>query len=135
MFLQELITAFTCQKIQETHGESVNQGLTSSNINMITISGNNIFASTNDCGIFLSTDNGNNWHSLGLSQFSIVSMTNVGINIFAGTWNKGVYISTNNGKSWNAANKGLTTLQMTSLIINGENIFAGTSDRVFSDLN
>ena len=54
-------------------------------------------------------------------------------NIFAGTYGKGVYLSTNNDTTW--INTGLITIQVLSLTISGNNIFAGTNAGVFLSTN
>jgi hypothetical protein len=51
-----------------------------------------------------------------------------GANIYAGSFSDGVFLSTNNGNSWSAINTGLPPNTFVSSIgINGSNIFAGTS--------
>ncbi|MCU0414064.1 MAG: hypothetical protein MUE91_06645 [Ignavibacteriaceae bacterium] len=50
----------------------------------------------------------------------------IGTNIFAGAWGAGVFLSTDNGSSWNAINAGLTDLDVLSLAVKGDTLFAGT---------
>ncbi len=57
----------------------------------------------------------------------IYSFAVKGNKIFAGTGSNGVYLTTDNGFNWIAANTGLPSVQITSLISKGNNIFAGTS--------
>lgn len=45
---------------------------------------------------------------------------------FAGTQSGGIFRSTDNGNTWNTVNKGLTNLNVTSLIANGTTVYAGT---------
>jgi photosystem II stability/assembly factor-like uncharacterized protein len=91
-------------------------------------SGSNIFAATAGKGMFLTTDNGNNWTAInnGLTDTFVSSIVLSGSNIFIGTYNNGVFLSTNNGNSWIAVNSGLTYKDVNALVINGSNIFAGT---------
>ncbi|MGA2297182.1 MAG: T9SS type A sorting domain-containing protein [FCB group bacterium] len=103
-------------------------------INIIIISGNNIFAGTSR-GVFLSTDNGENWTAknnglpLDTVHMDIYAMVISDNNIFAGT-RYGIYISTDNGENWTAKNNGLPLDSMQcyiySMAISGNNIFAGT---------
>ncbi len=104
----------------------------------------NIFAGTQNNGIFLSTDNGVEWNLVnnGLSSLIISSLlilpTDQGGNyIFAGTGSQfslegnGVFLSTDDGSSWTNVNNGLTNLDVTSLAskpngLGGNIIYAGT---------
>jgi hypothetical protein len=52
--------------------------------------------------------------------------------IFAGT-DSGVFLSTDSGTSWIAANTGLAELNVKTLVVSGENIFAGID--VFDDVD
>ena len=61
----------------------------------------------------------------------VYSFTVSGNKIFAGTGSNGVYLSTNNGSNWISANTGLPSVQITSLVTSGDNIFAGTSHGTF----
>jgi hypothetical protein len=83
--------------------------------------GSNIFAGTNG-GIFKSSDNGNNWSQI--SSIGAYTLEVSGSNLYAGTSN-GVYLSTNNGNNWIALNNGLF-MEIRSLTVSGNNIFAGT---------
>ena len=47
--------------------------------------------------------------------------------ILAGTHSAGVHTSTNNGISWQAANTGITNLDVTALLVNSSVYFAGTN--------
>ncbi len=54
-------------------------------------------------------------------------LLNINGDIFAGFWG-GVFRSTDNGNNWIPINSGLTNVQVLSLAISGNNIFAGTWD-------
>jgi hypothetical protein len=98
----------------------------------LAVNGSNIFAGTNSGGVFLSTDNGNNWTAVnsGLTNNTVNVLTVSGNNIFAGT-NGGLFLSKNNGTSWTAVNTGLTNDTVNALAVSGSNIFAGTNGGVF----
>ncbi|MGA2296961.1 MAG: T9SS type A sorting domain-containing protein [FCB group bacterium] len=104
-------------------------------INTITISGNNIFAGTGQ-GVFLSTNNGDNWivKNNGIPTFDSIynamdinSIVINGNNIFAGT-RYGIFLSNDNGDNWIARNYGLIVNDTVvySIAINGINLYAGT---------
>ncbi|MCX6162093.1 MAG: T9SS type A sorting domain-containing protein [Ignavibacteriae bacterium] len=88
----------------------------------LAISGNTIFAGTNDSGVYLSTNNGQNWTQSALNNKDVYCFAINGNNIFAGT-NNGVWLSTNNGQTW--IQTGLNHTINFSLAISGNNIFTG----------
>ncbi|MCX6163477.1 MAG: tetratricopeptide repeat protein [Ignavibacteriae bacterium] len=108
---------------------SVNNGLTERIVNAFVTSGNNIYAGASSSyrsengGFFLSTNNGKNWISKGLTELTVFSLAINETQIFAGT-NNGVFLSLNNGDNWSSI--GLSEHYVSSLVINGTNIFAGT---------
>lgn len=97
-------------------------------ITALLVNGTNLFAGTEGGGIFLSTNNGQNWTAVnnGLTNQNVRALAVSGNNLFAGTVGDGVFLSTNNGESWAAANNGLTNLTINSLAASDKNIFAGT---------
>jgi hypothetical protein len=109
------------QWVQMSNGMFNNQ-----NVYSLTVSGNNIFAGTSASGVYLSTNNGNNWTQTTLNNRYIMSLAASGNNIFAGTNGSGVYLSTNNGTSW--VQTALNNHFVFYLAISGNNIFAGTND-------
>ena len=107
--------------------------LNSGYINCFTISGNNIFAGSNN-GMYLSSNNGNSWMAINtglLYEYGVMALVSKADTVFAGTWGTGVYKSTTNGSSWTAVNTGLSNVDVWSLAISGDTIFAGTSGGVF----
>ena len=118
--------------LSTNNGESwtaMNTGLTSYSIRSLVISGNNIFAGTdNGGGVFLSTNNGTNWIAIdsGLTNKYVWSLAVCGANLYAGTLGSGIFCSTNNGITWAAINSGPTNTSIYSLAVSEENIFAGT---------
>ncbi|MDD5673541.1 MAG: hypothetical protein PHC61_05230 [Chitinivibrionales bacterium] len=75
--------------------------------NAFAVSGTNLFAGTQNYGVYLSTDNGANWtqKNSGLTNTTVLSFVMSGSNLFAGTQN-GVFLSTNNGTGWSAVSSG-----------------------------
>ncbi len=126
-----LTLALFCLIINSSIAQWINTGVTATTVNAITLSGSNVFISTNGgvplSGVFRSTNNGINWTRVitGLSNDNIYSLAASGSNLFAGTYN-GVYRSTDNGTNWLAAKNGLTYPTVWSLAILGTNLFAGT---------
>ncbi|MBI5324527.1 MAG: T9SS type A sorting domain-containing protein [Ignavibacteriae bacterium] len=111
----------------------------------LAINGNNIFAGSIRLGVYLSTDEGENWvqKSNGLPYYAngdtsyipdIFSLKFVGNNIFAGT-NIGVYLSTDNGDNWIPRNNGLFQIDSFNSVYSitniGHNIFAGARYGVY----
>jgi photosystem II stability/assembly factor-like uncharacterized protein len=88
----------------------------------------NLFAGSDQSGVFLSTDNGENWTTVnsGLTDHRVHSFVVEAENLFAGTLG-GVFLSTDNGTSWTAVDSGLTNLNIYPLAVSGVNLFAGTS--------
>jgi photosystem II stability/assembly factor-like uncharacterized protein len=113
----------------------INSGLSVLFINTLAVSGSNIFAgarySVTGGGVFLSTNNGNNWAYVGLTDYEIYSLAVSGNNIFAGTSN-GVYLSTNNGTNWTEVNSGLTESDVYALKVSNNKLYAGTPNGLFN---
>jgi len=80
-------------------------------------------------GVYLSTDNGDNWvkKNNGLKNLWIFSIAIKGNNIFV-TTPTGVYLSTDNGDNWVKKNNGLTFLTIRSITIDEENIFISSGN-------
>ena len=98
--------------------------MNSNSAKSFTISGNYIFAGAN--GVYLSTNNGNNWTLTSLTNKYVYSLASSGNYIFAGT-DTGVYISTNYGTSWIQKNQGFnSTPEIRSLLISNNYLYAGT---------
>ena len=116
----------------------VNSGLSVLFINTLAVSGSNIFAgarySVTGGGVFLSTNNGNSWTYVGLTNYEVYDLAISGSNLFAGT-NSGVFLSTNNGSDWTEVSSGLTEDDIYSLAVSNNNIYAGTSAGVFISNN
>ncbi|MBE2217144.1 MAG: T9SS type A sorting domain-containing protein [Ignavibacteria bacterium] len=94
-------------------------------INVLAVSGNSIFAGTDNSGVYKSTDNGANWVQSGLNNRTILSMATNGNNIYAGTLSYGLYISSNNGANW--VQTSINNMSVASIAVSENRIFAGTT--------
>jgi len=99
------------------------------------VNGTNLFAGGGD-GLFVSTDNGENWTAAGSGlEGTVRSLAVSGPNLFAGTdkWpgDGGVFLSTNNGTSWTAVNTGLARTAVNSLAVKDSYLFAGTDSGIW----
>jgi hypothetical protein len=85
---------------------------------------NYIFAggSVNSYGVYVSSNNGDNWVQTSLNSSSIWSLVVSGNKIYAGAGD-GVYLSSNNGTNWTHVFSGYSVY---SQVINASYIFAGT---------
>lgn len=84
-----------------------------------------ITGGTRSC--YLSSDNGNSWIEKSIftgNNYPRVFVID-GENIYAASY-YGIYISTDKGVTWNARNNGLTNLQIRSLRVKSDIIYAGT---------
>ncbi|MCW3104412.1 MAG: glycoside hydrolase, family [Bacteroidetes bacterium] len=97
------------------------------NIWSLAANGTDILAGTEGAGMYKSTDNGLTFSSTGLSGGYVRSITVNGSKIFAGMYGGGVRLSTDNAASFIAANAGMTTSSVFSLLTNGTRTFAGTA--------
>ncbi len=110
-----------------TGGPPSNAGL----IDCFVALGTDFFAGTESGGIFRTTDGGTNWIAAdsGLTNLYVQAFAVSGVTIVAGT-NSGVFVSTDHGASW--SNTGMVGYSITSLMVEGADLFAGTDDgRVF----
>jgi photosystem II stability/assembly factor-like uncharacterized protein len=109
------------------------------NVACFAVSGPNLFAGTENGGVYLSTDNGTSWTEVndGLTQPYVYALAVSGTNLFAGTNGGGVFLSTNNGTSWTEVNNGLPTdaRAVQALAVSGTNLFAGNYTGVFLSTN
>ena len=112
---------------EETNYEDLNYDM----INCIVAKDSLLFVGTVYTGIYLSTNNGDNWKKIntGLARKPINSITISADKMFAGTFGNGVYLSTDNGQHWISPNGGQTNVFISSIAIDGDNIFAGTVNK------
>jgi photosystem II stability/assembly factor-like uncharacterized protein len=108
-------------------------------VTSLTKSGRYLFAGTSTFGIFMSSDSGRHWLSVNngipwivnnLGQQVRPTVNTLIANdsyVIAALYAQGVYITLDNGMTWKSANAGLPNLYVTSLVTDGERVFAGTS--------
>ena len=98
-----------------------------SDLNKIVYSGTNIFAGTENEGVYLSTNDGTSWTQVnnGLTDSTVRALAVYGTNVFAGTADSGIYRSTNNGTNWTIANNGYTSNHVIGMAVSNGNILAG----------
>lgn len=89
--------------------------------------GENIFLGTANNGVFLSTDNGNNWKpfNLGAGRVECRSFAQMGDSLFVGTAS-GIVRLSNSSQSWTGRSNGLAPVPVNTLLVNGANFLAGT---------
>ena len=101
-----------------------------------TLTGKYVSDSSGVSGIYYSKDGGENWYPVkrkGLADSNYISAFAANDSILiVGTDNKqGVYISTDNGDNWVQKKNGLNTRSISSIVINDNLIFLGTSGGVY----
>jgi photosystem II stability/assembly factor-like uncharacterized protein len=82
--------------------------------------------------VFTSSNNSENWIPcssgpvhLNVTSFAVSPGDSGATDLFAGT-NGGLFCSVDTGRSWTTLDSGLTDIYVTSLLVSGGNIFAGT---------
>jgi hypothetical protein len=115
----------------------IHDGLISTFVLSLAVSGTNTFAGTGTGGAHLSTNNGTHWTPVndGLTNSTVYALYVSGPHVFAGTAGGGAFHSTNNGTHWTQVNDGLTNTYVNAFIGNGTNTFAGTAGGVFLSTN
>src|SRR4030095_6139086 len=90
-------------------------------------SGNDLFAGTQNGGVFKTTNNGDNWIQINNGMGSQLVNTLTGLNnyLFAGT-STGLYRSLDGGANWVPVNYG-GSYAVTALTVNGTDIYLGTA--------
>ncbi len=133
--------------------ENVSNGLSDGSmyfsVNSFCTTENNILAGTNN-GIFISSNNGNNWvqTNYDFMHGEVITLFVVDSLIFAGsvderfpqTTTPGLFISSDNGQSWVRSDSGISAIyglypSVYTLTRIGSIIFAGTNGGVFSSSN
>jgi len=77
-------------------------------------------------GVFISTDQGDNWSAAGLSTTDVRSITAINDTLFVGTNGAGIYKSVDFGANWVAINNGLSgALNFRAMESKGNTLFAG----------
>ena len=87
-----------------------------------------IAAGTND-GVFLSTNYGSTWVSLGLKNEPIRCLAFYGKDIIAASFYDGVFFTSDNGATWSVVDSGLTSNQPSCMVSNGSELLLATYDK------
>lgn len=108
-------------------------------ISSLAKSGPTLFAAGETKGVFVSTDDGENWTAtnagLPASIDSYYALRANGANLFVGT-NEGVFVSSDAAANWVSSNTGLPTgVEVYSIFSNNSVLYLGTSDGVYSSVD
>ena len=80
---------------------TINNGLLNKDIRSLAYNGTLLFAGSNDGGVFVSTNNGNDWNLCGIQNTYATSFTVYGDNVFVGTYgNYSLHVTTDLGVHW-----------------------------------
>ncbi len=113
----------------------LSNGLPSTYVWSLAVSGSTLLAGTDTGGVFLSTNNGSDWHAAnnGITNPRVRSLAFDGSTFLAGTIEGGVFRSTDNGTSWQTINNGFGTIAVIVRAIapSAAGIFAATINGVF----
>lgn len=102
------------------------------NFKAFTKANNGILAVSYGKGVYLTTNDGQDWieKNNGLFDVYVNTVASIGNNLFLGTWDSGVFISKDGGESWELGNKGMSKFDVTSFLAIGNKIFASSRDGV-----
>ncbi|MCX6230454.1 MAG: T9SS type A sorting domain-containing protein [Bacteroidetes bacterium] len=121
--------------LSQNNGNSwihLNLGITSCyGVNALASVGNKIFAATVTNGVYLSVNNGSTWSAIsnGLPTSYLAQTFAIYDNIiYLGTMGRGVFMSKDFGSNWTDINFGLSNLEIMSLAVNKDFLFAGTNN-------
>jgi photosystem II stability/assembly factor-like uncharacterized protein len=96
------------------------------NVTALFVSGADIFAGTQQDGLFRSTDRGLSWTKTNLPASIVFSFAANDESLFVGLFD-GIYRSTDQGRSWTKADAGLPPeVNARALAISGSHLLAGT---------
>jgi hypothetical protein len=114
--------------------------LNNRDVRSLVVNGGNIFAGTVGYGLYISTNNGGSWTPTSFSNTNCLSLQTIGNNIFAGSPPGAFFVSTDNGMTWTQRIEGLGNLQVYTIRIINNYIYAGTNGsgvwrRQLSELN
>jgi len=93
-----------------------------------------LFVGTYGDGIFISTDNGENWNSAnnGLTGYCIASLTVVSKSVYAGVSDVGFFVSDDYGRSWHAVNSALQNQPVGSVVVTDTTFYTLTTGDYFN---
>ena len=80
--------------------------------------------------VYFSTNNGQNWTQTSLTNQYIEEICVIGCDIFVATRNNGVYFSSDSGLNWVQKNEGLENLNVYSLVLTPDYIFARDKGKI-----
>lgn len=98
--------------------------------------GNNLYATVYNRGVYVSTDNGENWTALnnGLTDLRCRAVAVLGSTMFVATGDfsvGGVFRSTDGGQNWISLTNGLPNLSVQAIAVSGSTILAGTRRGIY----
>ncbi|MFA7359648.1 MAG: T9SS type A sorting domain-containing protein [Candidatus Kapaibacterium sp.] len=98
------------------------------NVQKLEISGNNIYGGgLYGAGVIMSSNNGQNWTSIGLNEKQVYDLAAYGSYLFVSTYDTGVYMTNNNGANWYNRNQGLPVPLFGEILLSDNYIFMGGS--------
>lgn len=97
--------------------------------------GSKIFVATYGDGVYAGMGIDSNWTPSGLSSGNLTAIDTLVGRIFVSMAGGGVFCSSDSGETWLTANNGMWTTDVSCLLINGTNIYAGTDVGVFMSSN
>ncbi|MFH0734039.1 MAG: T9SS type A sorting domain-containing protein [bacterium] len=107
---------------------NINDGLLDLYVNSITVLGENVYAGTEEAGVFVSTNWGDSWEQInsGITTLNITAIIANETELYAGTSGGGIFKSTNYGTTWIAQNSGLNNLKIYSMYSVNSNFYTTT---------
>lgn len=107
---------------------SFNTGLTDPCVTSLVVRGSGIMAGTicEGGGLFYSDVESDSWVQI-ISGVQISCITESNAGLFATTYSARLFMSTDDGISWEEVSDGLPSLNIYSVLVNGNNIYVGTN--------
>jgi ligand-binding sensor domain-containing protein len=93
-----------------------------------------VYAGSFGNGVFRSSDRGGTWAQAGAGvtdPFILSLASGRDGAVYAGTFRGGVFRSRDEGRTWQSINAGFRQLEIKALLVNGDEIYAGTGDGVY----
>jgi photosystem II stability/assembly factor-like uncharacterized protein len=110
--------------------ESKNDGLPLNPVTLITNTGAAIYICIGDT-MYRSTDNGDSWEGLFVSESKITSLNEIEDTLFMTTYGQGILYSTDDGSNWESFNSGLAHLHVNFIDKVDEVLVCGTASGGF----